>query len=67
MSIFAAFWLTLSVMDVQLLPWLTEYTLLGLFLLSVIFILSISALFNRDDYDHYRYVYINGHSFWTAI
>ena len=65
LSPLAVFW-PLQVFDVQLSPWLTEYTPWVNFswVWSLLFLIAISVLFRH--YDYYWDVYVHGYSFWTT-
>ena len=58
-----------TVVDIQLLPWLTEYTPSGYFLKSVILLFlirsSVSVLFHHDNYDYSWNIHIQSHPFST--
>ena len=58
-----------TVVDIQLLPWLTEYTPLGYFLKSVILLFlirsSVIVLFHHDNYVYSWNIHIQSHPFST--
>ena len=55
-----------SVLEVQLLPWLTQYTHLNLFLmLSLIFVMISNILFGHHKYKYYWDVDVHVYFFWA--
>ena len=56
-----------SVVDIQLLPWLTRYRTWVNFsnVWSLPLLIAISLLFHNDNYDYYSEMFIQGFSFWT--